>query len=103
VSDDAQAVVVEVSEAVSAALEEFHFSIETLGDAIVFGEAPHGDEGVFPEVEGAAETHEGLQSALEELLDESQQARDEPAAGAFALAFEAQQIPEFDHFLVDGD
>ncbi len=29
-----------VSEAVSAPLDELHFSMEALGDAVVFGEAP---------------------------------------------------------------
>ena len=48
--DDAQAVVVEVSEAVGAALDEFHLSVEALGDAIVAGEAPHGDQGLSPAV-----------------------------------------------------
>ena len=39
--DDPQAVVIEVSEAVSAALDEFHFSVEAFGNAIVFGKPPH--------------------------------------------------------------
>jgi hypothetical protein len=39
--DDPQAVVIEVSEAVSAALEEFHFLVEAFGNAIVFGKPPH--------------------------------------------------------------
>ena len=33
-SDDAQAVVVEVSEAVGAALDEFHLSVKTLGKVL---------------------------------------------------------------------
>ncbi len=40
-SDDAQAVVEEVSEAISSALDEFHFSMEAFSDAIIFGKAPH--------------------------------------------------------------
>ena len=39
--DDAQAVVVKVFEAVGTALNEFHFSMEALGDTIASGEAPH--------------------------------------------------------------
>ena len=55
-SDDAQAVIVEVSKAVSAALNELHLSVEALGDAVIFCKAPHGDESVSPEevvLEGA--------------------------------------------------
>jgi hypothetical protein len=33
-----------VSEAVIAPLDELHFSMEALGDAVVFGEAPHGGD-----------------------------------------------------------
>lgn len=40
-SDDAKAVVVKVSEAVSAALDEFHFPMEALCDGVGSGEAPH--------------------------------------------------------------
>jgi hypothetical protein len=50
-SDDAQAVVVEVSEAVGTALDEFHFSVEAFGDAIVFGEAPHAGDFLLPVLE----------------------------------------------------
>jgi hypothetical protein len=35
-SEDAQAVVVEVSEAEGTALDEFHFAVEALCDAVVF-------------------------------------------------------------------
>jgi hypothetical protein len=38
VGDDAQAVVLEVSEAIGAALDEFHLSVEALGDAVFFDE-----------------------------------------------------------------
>jgi len=59
-SDDTQAVVVEVSEAVGTALDEFHLSLEALGDAVVFGKAPHGDQGLLPSVEGRGQAHEGF-------------------------------------------
>jgi hypothetical protein len=36
--DDAQAVAEEVSEAASAALDEFHLAMEALGDGVVSGE-----------------------------------------------------------------
>ena len=50
-SDDAQAVVVEVSEAVGTALDEFHFSVDAFGYAIVFGEMPHAGDFLLPTLE----------------------------------------------------
>ena len=49
--DDAQAVVVEVSEAVSTALDEFHFAMEAFGDAVVACKSPHGGDGFEPGLE----------------------------------------------------
>ena len=40
-SDDAQAVVVKVFEAICTALNEFHFTVEAFGNTIASGEAPH--------------------------------------------------------------
>ena len=39
--DDAETVVVKVSEAVGTALNEFHFSVEALCDGVVFSKSPH--------------------------------------------------------------
>jgi len=39
--DHAQPVVGKVSEAIGAALDEFHLSMEAFGNAVVAGEAPH--------------------------------------------------------------
>ena len=66
--DDAQAVVVEISEAIGAGLDEFHFSVEAFGDGVVFGEAPHGDEGILPILEGFSQAHERVEGALEEVV-----------------------------------
>jgi hypothetical protein len=44
-SDHAKSVVVKVSEAVGTALNELHFSVKAFGDAVVFGEAPHQNDG----------------------------------------------------------
>lgn len=73
-SDDAQAVVVEVSEAVGTALDKFHLAVEALGDAVVFGKAPHGDEGLPPSVEGRSQAHEGIEGALPQVIDQAQEA-----------------------------
>lgn len=51
-SDDSKAVILEISEAVSAALDEFHFAVEALGDAVVFGKSPHAGDGLRPSIEG---------------------------------------------------
>ena len=54
-SDDAQAVVLEVTEAVGSALDEFHLSVEAFGDAVVLRKAPHGGDGSGPLGEGLGE------------------------------------------------
>ncbi len=46
-SDYSEAVVLKVSQAVSAPLSEIHLSIDALGDAVVIGEAPHGRDFTF--------------------------------------------------------
>ena len=51
-SNDSEAVIFKVSEAVSAALDEFHLSVEAFGNAVVFGEAPHTGDGFGPGFEG---------------------------------------------------
>jgi hypothetical protein len=55
-SDDAEAVILEVSKAVSAALDEFHFAVEAFGDAVVFGEAPHASDLLPPGGEGMGQS-----------------------------------------------
>jgi len=56
-SDNAKSIIVKVSKAVSAALDEFHFSVEAFGDAIVFSKAPHGGNRFDPGFEGLGEGH----------------------------------------------
>lgn len=62
-SDDAQAVVVEVAEAGGSALDEFHLSVEAFGDGVIFGEAPHGGDGFAPLLERLGEGLQGSQLA----------------------------------------
>ena len=100
-SDDAQAVVGEVSEAVGAALDEFHLAVEALGDAIVSGKSPHGDEGIAPVVEGLGQAHEGFEGALPQVFDQAQEAADVGPASLGRLMFEPQEIPELDHLFVE--
>jgi hypothetical protein len=56
-SDNAKSIIVKVSKAVSAALDEFHFSVEAFGDAIVFSKAPHGRNRFDTGFEGLGEGH----------------------------------------------
>lgn len=68
-SDDAQAVVFEVPKAVCAALDEFHFPVEALGDAVVLGEAPHAGDGLLPVEQGSGERLEWFEIGVLELAD----------------------------------
>jgi hypothetical protein len=54
-SDNAKSIIVKVSKAASAALDEFHFSVEAFSDTIVFSKAPHGGNGFDPLFEGLGE------------------------------------------------
>jgi len=53
--DDTEAVILEVSKAVSAALDELHFAVEAFCDAVVFGEAPHAGDLLVPGGEGLSQ------------------------------------------------
>jgi len=74
---------VEVSEAVGTALDELHFSVEAFSEAIVFCEAPHGDDFLTPGVEGIGESEELGEAALTKLADVAQELDDERAALCF--------------------
>ncbi len=86
-SDDAESVVLEVSKAVGATLDELHFSVEALCDAVVFGEAPHGGDGLDPVVEGLGEGDERWEGAGREVIDEGDERLGQTAAVAFGLPF----------------
>ena len=47
-SDDSEAVVVAVFEAISSTLNELHFAMEAFGNSIVTSEAPHAGNGFEP-------------------------------------------------------
>ena len=79
-SDDSEAVVVKVSEAVGTALYQLHFSMEALSDAIVFGEAPHTGDLLLPGVQGPGQGGERSEAAVGQLLDECEEALDDRAA-----------------------
>jgi len=99
-SDDAQAVIVEVSKAVSAALNELHLSVEALGDAVIFCKAPHGDESVSPRVERFGQADEGFERAEPEFINQGNEVADMAATGPGGLVFEAEQLQDFQHFVM---
>ena len=59
----------EVSKAVSAALDEFHFAMEALGDAVVFCEAPHAGDLLAPGGEGLSQGDQGREAGGFEFVD----------------------------------
>jgi len=79
--DDAQAVVGKVSEAVGAALDEFHLSVEAFGDAVVAGKAPHADDFLDPVGEGCSEGASGSEAAGLKGGNELEEFSDVVAAG----------------------
>jgi hypothetical protein len=100
-SDDAQAVVVEVSEAVSTALDEFHFAVEAFGDAIVFGEAPHAGDFLLPAFEGIGQGDDWSEAALGELLNDLDEARSEGSALVRFLVAHSHQRADALHLVID--
>ena len=61
-------------------IDELHFVVEALGDAVVAGEAPHGDDLVGPSGESLAELHELDQTGLAQLMYGAEEARDQDLA-----------------------
>jgi hypothetical protein len=101
-SDDAEAVVVKVSEAVGSALDEFHFSMEAFGNAVVAGEAPHACDLFAPVAEGLSQGFGQFEAAGGEGLDKAEQLGDERLALSFGLAASAEQRAEALLELIDG-
>ena len=99
--NDAEPIVVEGAEAVGSSLDEFHFAVEALGDAIGAGEAPHADDLLGPVREGLGEGRSGLEAAVAQRFNQAEQLLDMPAAGALGLELQAQQRPEAFLQLVD--
>jgi len=101
-SDDAQAVVVEVSEAVGAALDELHLSMEAFGDAVVLREAPHARDLLRPVREGACEGGERSEAAVGEAACHPYESVGESAALPGGSVAHGEQLAEASHLRVDG-
>jgi hypothetical protein len=101
-SDDSEAVVKEVSKAVSAALDEFHFSVEAFGDAVGFGEAPHTGNGLSPSLKSISQGVERFEAAFDEFGDVPVEAYGESLALLFGAVLYVEQGPKLMHLLVEG-
>ncbi len=71
--DDAEAIVLEVSDAIAAFLDTLHLSVEALGEAVGFGESPHGGDLGQLGAEGRCEDEHGRELALLEKRQKAQQ------------------------------
>ena len=100
-SDDAESVVLKVFEAVSAALDELHFSVEAFGDAIVFGEAPHAGNLFTPAGESFGQGGQWSEATLSELLGDAQEPWSMTPALASGLAALSKQRTEPLHLIVE--
>lgn len=90
--DDSQSVVIEVSEAVSAALDEFHFSVEAFGNAIVFGKSPHAGNFLPPTIKSFGQCDQRSKMAMGELGDEFNEAISKWSAMNSLLMFFTHEI-----------
>ena len=100
--DDAQAVVFEVPKAVCTALDEFHFPVEALGDAVVLGEAPHAGDGFLPVEQGFGERLEWFEIGVPELADVPVKDFGVYSALFFGLVFSVHESAELVHLGMDG-
>jgi hypothetical protein len=55
-------------------LDEFHFSVEALGNAIVFGKSPHAGNFLPPTIKGFGQCDQRSEMAVGELGDEVDEA-----------------------------
>lgn len=100
--DDTQAVVFEVPEAVCAALDEFHFPVESFGDAVVLGEAPHAGDGFLPFEQGSGESFERFEIRVFEVVDVAVEYPGVGPALFFGLVFSVHESAQLVHLCVDG-
>lgn len=85
----------EGAEAVGSALDEFHFAVEALCDAVVAGEAPHADDLLGPAGESLPEGEGRFEAAGFERGDQAEQFLDMLTTRGLALGLEGQQPAEF--------
>ena len=91
-------VVGEVSKAVSTALDEFHFTVEALCDAVIFGKTPHAGDGLCPGAKGVSQCDERLEAAGCEPVNEAQELVSKGEALAFSSVLLVEEIAQAVHF-----
>ena len=89
-----QSVVLEISEAVDLSLQGFHFGVEPLRDAVVFGKSPHGGDFLSPGIERVAERHERSEPGVLQFRNRPQKAGRQFATPLLCVVFFQQQITE---------
>jgi hypothetical protein len=68
--------------------------MESLGNSVVAGESPHGDDLLGPAVQGVAELYQLRQAGLAQLVHGAQEAGDEGLALLAVAMFFQQQVAE---------
>jgi len=68
--------------------------MEALGDAVVAGEAPHGDDLAGPSGKSVTQLHELRQAGLAQLVDGAQEARDQDLALPASAMLLQKQVAE---------
>jgi hypothetical protein len=89
-----QTVVLEIAEPVGLSVDGFHFVVETFGDAVGSGEAPHAYDLFSPGVKRVAERNEAGQTRLAEFGHGTREARHQVFALAAGLVLLQQQVAE---------
>jgi hypothetical protein len=86
----------EVAKTESLPVEEFHFSVEALGDSVVAGEPPHGGDLLRPGSQGLAELNELCESGLTQFIDGAEQPRHQDLTLLAGTVLFQQQVPGLD-------
>ena len=91
-----------VAKGVGLSIDEFHFVVETFGDAVIAGEAPHGHDLLGPGRERLAELNQWGQTCLSQLVNRAQETRRQLLTLPAVAMFLQQQIAEPLFEAVDG-
>ena len=92
--DDSETVVFEVFKSVGSSLDEFHFAMEALGDAVVLGEAPHAGDGFHPVPEGLSQGFQRFEGTVFEFVDVSQEFFDEARTLFFGFVLLVHELAD---------
>jgi len=99
-SDHSQAVVLKVSEAIGAPLNQLHFPMEAFGNAIVFGEAPHYRNSAPPADEVFSQSLHGIKLLGLALPDDAQESGNELFGAPHRSVIFVKKAPKCIHLRV---